>query len=215
MPLKNIILKTPKSFPTRRMPLDSAKESEVQYEKSLQTMKKYQLLQEHIVPSGSGFYSRISGKYLPSLNAALHHSKSRIHKKQCKLFNDMKALESLNSTLPISDDRKIKLRKVPNFNPRLLGPLSEKKARTKNLDQNFSQKWIKNFGTNVSEEIKNLNLTSESDRIQKFEELKIYLSTKLDELDFELYGSTLTGTWRPYSGMFSAAISDWTNSVLY
>ena len=108
-------IKPRNSFPTRRMPLDSAKESEVQYEKSLQTMKKYQLLQEHIVPSGSGFYSRISGKYLPSLNAALHHSKSRIHKKQCKLFNDMKALESLNSTLPISEGRKIKLRKVPNF----------------------------------------------------------------------------------------------------
>merc|ERR1712131_52315 len=147
------------SFPTKRMPLDSAKESEVQYEKSLQTIKKYQLLQEHIVPSGSGFYSRISGKYLPSLNAALHHSKSRIHKKQIKLFNDMKALESLKSTLPISEERKNKL----------------------------------------SEEIKNLNLSSESDRIQKFEELKIYLSTKLEELDFELYGSTLTGTWRPHS----------------
>ena len=68
---------------------------------------------------------------------------------------------------------------------------------------------IKSLVPHVSEEIKNLNLTSESDRIQKFEELKIYLSTKLDDLDFELYGSTLTGTWRPHSGMFSVAISDW------
>ena len=148
------------------MPLDSAKESEVQYDKPLQTLKKHQLLQEHIIPTGSGFYCRICGKFLPSLNAALHHSKSRIHKKQAKMFADMKALESLKSSLPISEERKIKL----------------------------------------SEEIKNLNLSSESDRIQKFEELKIYLTSKLDQLDFELYGSTLTGTWRPHSGQFSKLI---------
>ena len=183
------------------MPLDSAKESEVQYEKSLQTIKKYQLLQEHIVPSGSGFYSRISGKYLPSLNAALHHSKSRIHKKQIKLFNDMKALESLKSTLPISEERKNKLRTVPNSEKFQFDPLS-----FKTLESIFIQLFFLQVDQSLvpfeSEEIKNLNLSSESDRIQKFEELKIYLSTKLEELDFELYGSTLTGTWRPHSGLF-------------
>ena len=53
----------------------------------------------------------------------------------------------------------------------------------------------------LSEEIENLNVTSrDSDRIKKFEELKIYLSDKLGpELEFDLYGSTLTGTWRPHS----------------